>query len=386
MSESPLTETNTEVDRHRRIGVTNAWAVVVDSLAFVIKLGVGWLVASPALIADAMHSLSDLLADLPIILLARIARQRPDSDHPYGHARFETLGTVMLGALLLTVALGIGFETIQLLFSDSRPSPSGLGLATVVVAIALKEGYFQYAIRQARLARSALIEANAWHARSDSLSSVVVLIGLLATLAGFPALEIIAAFIVAVMIGWMGIRLAWQAIQQLVDQGVDDERQTALLEALAAIPGVRDVHLLRTRRMGPDLFVDAHLRVDSRISVSEGHQINEWALTRLKTQFDDIADVTLHIDHEPDPQDSQVRPLAPLRPTIESLLADYGVRDYDRLIIHYHQQRAQLELRFATDAQCLAARDLCQRLLNDVDWIADIVLTLSGERLSRSTH
>lgn len=377
---------DTEIERHQRISRTNAWAVVVDSLAFVIKLSVGWLVASPALIADAMHSLSDLLADLPIILLARIARQRPDKDHPYGHARFETLGTVMLGALLLTVALGIAFETVSLLFSDSRPEPSVLGLATVVVAIALKEGYFQYAIRQARLARSALIEANAWHARSDSLSSVVVLIGLLATQAGLPTLEIIAALIVALMIGWMGIRLAWQAIQQLVDQGVDDERQQALMATLSAIPGVYDVHLLRTRRMGPDLFVDAHLRVNSRISVSEGHQINEWALTQLKSQFDDIADVTLHIDHEPDPQDSQVRPLAPLRPAIEALLADYSVQHYDRLIIHYQHQRAQLELRFANDAQRDAARSHCQRLLNEVDWIADIVLTLSGERLSRSAH
>lgn len=377
---------DTELDRHRRIRRTNAWAVVVDSLAFIIKLAVGWLIASPALLADAMHSLSDLLADLPIILLARIARQRPDSDHPYGHARFETLGTVMLGALLLTVALGIAVETISLLLSDSRPMPSLLGLITVVVAIALKEGYFQYAIRQARLARSALIEANAWHARSDSLSSVVVLIGLLATLVGFPALEIIAALIVAAMIGWMGIRLAWQAIQQLVDQGVDHDRQHALATTLTTIPGVRDVHLLRTRRMGPDLFVDAHLRVDSRISVSEGHQINEWALTTLKQQYDDIVDVTLHIDHEPDPNDSQLRPLAPLRPTIEGLLADYGIRDYDRLIIHYQQQRAQLELRFANDGQRQAARSHCQQLLTDVEWIAEIVLTVSGERLSRSTH
>lgn len=380
------TTDQTHNDRDRRIARTNAWAVVVDSAAFVLKLTVGWLVGSPALIADAMHSLSDLLADLPIILLARIARQRPDNDHPYGHARFETLGTVMLGALLLTVALGIAVETLGLLFSDSRPSPSVLGLVTVVIAIALKEGYFQYAIRQARLARSALIEANAWHARSDSLSSVVVLIGLLATLAGFPALEIIAALLVAVMIGWMGIRLAWQAIQQLVDQGVDDERQAALLETLSAIPGVYDVHLLRTRRMGPDLFVDAHLRVDSRISVSEGHQINEWALTTLKSQFDDIADVTLHIDHEPDAQDSQVRALAPLRPRIESLLAEYQVRNYDRLIIHYHQQRAQLELRFASDEARQAARQHCQRLLKEIDWIAEVTLAVEGERLSRSTH
>lgn len=369
-------------DRQRRIHVTNLWAVVVDSLAFVIKLVVGWMIASPALIADAMHSLSDLLADLPIILLARIARQRPDEDHPYGHARFETLGTVMLGALLLGVALGIGYETIGLLFSDSRPLPSLLGIATVIVAIVLKEGYFQYAIRQARKARSALIAANAWHARSDSLSSVVVLFGLLATLAGFPALEIIAALIVAALIGRMGWRLAWQAIQELVDQGVDPDRQAELLTALSDIPGVRDVHLLRTRRMGPDIFVDAHLRVDSHISVSEGHQINEWALTTLKERFDDIADVTLHIDHEPDPHDSQVRPLAPLRPTIEALLADYGIGGYDRLIIHYRHQQARLELRFATQANCDAARPACQRLLTEVDWIADILLTQAGERLT----
>ena len=149
----------------------------------------------------------------------------------------------------------------------------------MILAIVLKEGYFQYAIRQAR--KGALgtdRSANAWHARSDSLSSVVVLFGLLATLAGFPALEIVAALIVAGLIGRMGLRLAWQAIQELVDQGVDPERQAELLTALSDIPGVRDVHLLRTRRMGPDIFVDAqparrqpHLGIGKAIRLTNGH-------------------------------------------------------------------------------------------------------------------
>lgn len=370
-------------ERAKRIDRTNWLAVLVDALAFVLKLVVGLAVASPALIADALHSLSDLLADLPIILLARIAHQRPDSDHPYGHARFETLGTVMLGALLLAVALGIAWETLGLLLAGSRPLPSLAALITVIAAIALKEGFFQYAIRQARLARSALLEANAWHARSDSLSSLVVLVGIAATLAGWPVVEIIAALAVAALIGRMGVRLAWQAIQELVDRGVDADRQAEFAATIAAVPGVRDVHLLRTRMMGQDVFIDAHVRVGGYISVSEGHQINEWALKTLKEGFADVADVTLHIDHERDPRDGEARPLAPLRPTIEALLAEYGITGHDRLIIHYRHQQAELELRFADGARREAAAAACARLPREVDWIAEVVLTEAGQRFGR---
>lgn len=366
-------------ERSRIIDRTNWMCVAVDALAFVVKLVVGLMVKSPALIADAMHSLSDLAADIPIMLLAKVSHQRADAEHPYGHARFETLGTVMLGGILLAVAFGIAIESLRLLFSEQRPTPSVYALAAILVSLALKEGLFHYALRQSRRARSSLLAANAWHARSDSLSSLVVLVGIIATMIGYPTVEILAALAVAGLIAHMGVRLAWDALQVLVDRGVSSDRQQAFIDAIASVPGVRDVHMLRSRLMGHDVFIDAHIRVGGYLSVSEGHQINEWALKTLKERFDDVADVTLHIDHEDDPSDDGTRPLAPLRPTIEQWLHERGIDGYDRLIIHYRRQQAELELRFPDSDRRRTHSAACEALVREVPWIRQIVLTETGQ-------
>lgn len=365
-------------ERKKIIDRTNWICVAVDALSFVIKLAVGLSVKSPALIADAMHSLSDLAADIPMILLAKVSHHGADEDHPYGHARFETLGTVMLGAILVAVAIGIGLESIELLFSDERPTPSLYALITIIVALALKEGLFHYALHQSRRARSSILEANAWHARSDSLSSLVVLVGIVATLVGYPSVEIFAAMGVAGLIAHMGIKLAWEAIQELVDRGVEADRHQAFVNTIAEVPGVKDVHMLRSRMMGQDVFIDAHIQVGGYLSVSEAHQINEWALKALKEQFDDVTDVTLHIDHEDILDDNGERPLAPLRPTIESLLHEHGIVDYDRLIIHYRNQQAELELRFSNAGQCKTCAPACEHLVRETPWIRQVILTQAG--------
>lgn len=371
--------------RQRIVDRTNWLAVLVDALAFVGKLTIGISVRSPALIADAMHSLSDLLADIPIILLAKISHQDADQEHPYGHARFETLGTVMLGGILLAVALGIGYESIQLMFGDQSPDPSWIAILTVVLSIGLKEGYFQYAIRQSRKAQSPLLEANAWHARSDSMSSLVVLVGVGATMLGFPQVEILAALIVAALIARMGVHLAWEAIQELVDRGITPDQQADLINTLSTVPGVKDIHMMRTRMMGKDIFVDAHIQVGGYLSVSEGHQINEWALKALKESHRDVADVTLHIDHEPDLEDHYDRPLAPLRPTIESLLQERGITAFDRLIIHYTHQRTELELRLLEEADQTEIQHKCRQLVQEVPWIKAILLTDKGTTITSSS-
>ncbi|MEX0623851.1 cation diffusion facilitator family transporter [Saccharospirillum sp.] len=361
--------------RKKVIDRTNWICVAVDAIAFVIKIVVGVSVKSPALIADAMHSLSDLAADVPLIILAKVSHHDADAEHPYGHARFETLGTVMLGGLLLAVAAGIAYESIQLFFADTRPEPSLAALITIIIALALKEGLFHYAIRQSRRARSPLLEANAWHARSDSMSSLVVLVGVIATLLGYPTVEIIAAVIVAGLIGHMGITLTWNALQELVDRGVDRKQQQAYLDVLASVPGVKDVHMLRTRMMGPSVFIDAHIQVGGYLSVSEGHQINEWALRSIKEKFSDVTDVTLHIDHEKDLDGDVPTHLAPLRPAIENLLFERGIRDYDRLNIHYHRQKATLEVFLLPGHNIDGWRNQCDAIVQEVPWIDAIYLS-----------
>lgn len=361
--------------RKKVIDRTNWICVAVDAIAFVIKIVVGVSVKSPALIADAMHSLSDLAADVPLIILAKVSHHDADAEHPYGHARFETLGTVMLGGLLLAIAAGIAYESIHLFFADTRPEPSLAALVTILIALALKEGLFQYAIHQSRRARSPLLEANAWHARSDSLSSLVVLVGVVATLLGYPTVEIIAAVVVAGLIGHMGITLTWNALQELVDRGVDADQQQAFKTVLASVPGVKDVHMLRTRMMGPGIFIDAHIQVGGYLSVSEGHQINEWALRSIKEKFNNVTDVTLHIDHEQDLPDAPTLPLAPLRPAIENLLYERGIYGYDRLIIHYHQQKTTLELSVLPGQSIDGWQAQCDAIVKEVPWIDAITLS-----------
>ncbi|HET8904614.1 MAG TPA: cation diffusion facilitator family transporter [Saccharospirillum sp.] len=361
--------------RKKVIDRTNWICVAVDAIAFVIKIVVGVSVKSPALIADAMHSLSDLAADVPLIILAKVSHHDADAEHPYGHARFETLGTVMLGGLLLAIAAGIAYESIQLFFADTRQEPSIAALITIIIAIALKEGLFQYAIHQSRRARSPLLEANAWHARSDSLSSLVVLVGVVATLLGYPTVEIIAAVVVAGLIGHMGISLTWNALQELVDRGVNPEQQQAFKQVLASVPGVKDVHMLRTRMMGPSVFIDAHIQVGGYLSVSEGHQINEWALRAIKDKFNDVTDVTLHIDHERDLPDAATAPLAPLRPAIENLLYERGIHGYDRLNIHYHRQKTTLELTVQPGQSIDGWQAQCDAIVKEVPWIDAITLS-----------
>lgn len=361
--------------RKKVIDRTNWICVAVDAIAFVIKIVVGVSVKSPALIADAMHSLSDLAADVPLILLAKVSHHDADAEHPYGHARFETLGTVMLGGLLLAVAAGIAYESIHLFFEDTRPQPSLAALVTILIALALKEGLFHYALFQSRRARSPLLAANAWHARSDSLSSLVVLVGVVATMLGYPTVEIIAAVVVAGLIGHMGISLTWNALQELVDRGVDPEQQQAFKQVLASVPGVKDVHMLRTRMMGPSVFIDAHIQVGGYLSVSEGHQINEWALRSIKEQFSNVTDVTLHIDHEPDLPTAMPVPLAPLRPAIENLLFERGIRGYEQLNIHYHQQKTTLELTVSPGQPTDGWPATFDAIVREVPWVDAITLS-----------
>ena len=199
--------------------------------------------------------------------------------------------------------------------------------------------------------------------------------GVVATLLGYPTVEIIAAVVVAGLIGHMGISLTWNALQELVDRGVDPEQQQAFKQVLVSVPGVKDVHMLRTRMMGPSVFIDAHIQVGGYLSVSEGHQINEWALRSIKEQFSHVTDVTLHIDHEQELPDVTPAPLAPLRPAIENLLFERGIRGYEQLNIHYHQQKTTLELTVLPDQPTDGWQATFGAIVREVPWVDAITLS-----------
>ncbi|MFP4182387.1 MAG: cation diffusion facilitator family transporter [Thiohalospira sp.] len=314
------------------------------------KIIVGVVAHSQALVADGVHSLSDLFSDALVLFGARQGNRAADTDHPYGHARFETAVTLALGGTLVAVAGGLAWDAITRLF---RPEalfvPGQLALWAAAASVVIKEALYQYTAVVARRVRSPMLRANAWHHRSDAVSSLVVIVGVAGTMAGLEYLDAVAAVIVGVMVGKVGWDLLRGSMRELVDTGLADERLALIRRTIQGVDGVRDLHLLRTRRMGPDALVDVHVLVAPRISISEGHHIAEQVVARLKEEVDEVNDVLVHID----PEDDQTRAPCAHLPARGELLprleaAWGGTRAGPArtgLLLHYLDGRIELELR-----------------------------------------
>lgn len=313
---------------------------VIDFLLGVAKIIVGYLANSQALIADGIHSFSDLGTDVLVLVAAKHGAKDADEDHPYGHGRFETIATVILGVALILVAVGIAWDAIERLFHPQELlQPGVLALGVALLSVALKEWIYHYTMRVARLLRSKMLEANAWHSRSDAISSIVVFIGVGGTMLGLDYLDAIAAVIVALMVAKIGWDLAWHSVQELADVSLEAERVAAIRDAIGEIDGVREFHMLRSRRMGQDALVDVHVLVRPWLSVSEGHMIAVAVEERLKDRFDEISDVTVHIDPEDDEQAPTCKGL-PLRNKAMAMLDEAWanidcLKDQKRILLHY---------------------------------------------------
>ncbi|MEE4360509.1 MAG: cation diffusion facilitator family transporter, partial [Pseudomonadales bacterium] len=299
------------------------------------KIVVGAWAGSQALIADGVHSLSDLATDAGVLVVTAMSRKGPDTEHPYGHERFETLGTLALGAVLLVVAGGLAYDSLLRLLEGRFPSPSAPALIVAAVSIASKEWIFRYTRRASERIASPLLLANAWHSRSDAFSSVAVLIGVAGAMAGWPWLDLGAAIVVALIVAWVGWQLIANAAQELVDTGLTRAELGQLRLATLAIDGIIETHRIRSRRMGNAVLVDLDIVVRPDISVSEGHQV-AWTLARsLREQFPSIRDVKIHVD----PQEQADRIDLPLRAEAEAGLTRHWpqalVARIDRITLHY---------------------------------------------------
>ena len=362
----------TDKERASIIQSVTLYGMLIDIILSVMKLSVGFLFHSPGLIADGMHSFSDMVSDIFVLIINRFAHEAPDVQHPYGHARFETLGAAIIGLMLILVALGLGFEYAQQLFHlQSHAQPSFVALAVVMLSLLGKEWQFRFTMKAAKRINSKMLEANAWHSRSDALSSLVVMVGVVATLAGFPLVETVAAIVVALMIGKMGFSLSWDALQQLLDTGLSEEQHNTCLKALEETDGVIDVHMLRGRLMSHQIFIDVHIQVASQLSVSEGHQIGEWAMYNVKQSLADVKDITLHIDYEEDDLVC-ILEFAPLRPQIEKILQDFPTLcQYQQLDIHYCKQKVSLGLEFK-EAPGDQLNTEVQEIINQYSWLKNV--------------
>jgi cation diffusion facilitator family transporter len=278
------------------------WISVGVNIALTaMQIAVGLIAHSQSLIADAMHTLSDIVADAFVLVANRKGAEAADADHPYGHGRYETAASLVLGLLLAGTGAGILITAASRLQDLGSAPPVGVAaMWAALITLAAKEGLFRYMLVTAERLRSPMLVANAWHARADALSSLVVAAGIGGALLGFNFADAVAAIIVGAMIVKAGLKFTWDAIRELIDTGLSAEEVAAIRRTIAATPGVLSMHELRTRRMAHQVLVDAHVQVNPRISVSEGHRIAETARRRVLASHPEVLDVLVHVDAEND--------------------------------------------------------------------------------------
>lgn len=347
------------------------WGLIVNLLLSIGKLLVGYTGHSQALTADGLHSLSDLLSDGMVLLATRHSNVDADADHPYGHARYETFATIALAILLAAVGIGIGIDAISHLVDyQNLVSPSGLTLVIAALSILSKEILYQYTMRVAKQVKSKLLEANAWHHRSDAMSSIIVFIGIAGAMWGYPLLDPIAAIIVAVMICKIGWELGLQSFQELVDTGLEPETLSEMKETILSVDGVNQMHMLRTRRMGNSVLADVHILVSPKLSVSEGHQISEAVEIALIKQFNEINDITVHIDPEDDEHAENSCKHLPLRSEILTQL-DTLWKDIPeiqmRLQINLHYLDGVINIELILPLDVIQSGKSAQQLKQDIE-------------------
>jgi cation diffusion facilitator family transporter len=275
----------------------STWVSVgVNLILTITQVAVGILAKSQGLVADGIHSLSDLVADFVVLFANHHAKKDADEDHPYGHQRFETAASLVLGALLLAVGIGMLWSAFRKLEEpDLVQQVHFVALWVAGSALIAKELLFRYMLSVAKRVKSSMLVANAWHARSDAASSLVVGIGIIGNLAGYPILDPIAALIVGFMVAKMGWSFGWDAMHDLMDRSVDKQEVGAIRQTLVDTPGVKSVHDIRTRKMGDMIVVDAHIEVDAAITVEAGHDIAVEARQRV-LQRHRVLNLMTHVD------------------------------------------------------------------------------------------
>jgi len=324
---------------------------VIDTVLGVLKIVIGIIAHSSALVADGIHSLSDLLTDFLVVAIIKFSHQEPDEDHPWGHARFETIGTVLLGCILIAVAGAMAYESvIVLLNSEGMPLPEWPALVVAAISIAAKEWIFHYTMAVGKRIKSDLIIANAWHSRTDALSSIVVFVGVAGAMSGFIWLDALAAIIVALVVAKIGWELTWKSIKELVDTGLPEEQVQQYTETIMGVEGVVSVHSFKSRNMGSQSLLEMHLQVAPHLSASEGHYIGDAAVYRLKGKYDDIGHVIFHIDTYDDEEEDQYCKTLPMRTDVSGILwqafEELGIPDPDisRLTLHYRSDAIEIDL------------------------------------------
>lgn len=287
---------NIQLEKFKAAKKSTLVSVFVNIVLSIWQIAIGFFSHSQGLIADGIHSLSDLIADFVVLIANKGSQKQPDADHPYGHFRYENAASLILGTILLIVGLGMVVSAVHKMFDPSSiPEVHSVALYVALLALAAKEGLFRYMLRVAKRVDSNMLVANAWHARSDAASSLVVAIGIIGSLAGFKFFDPLAALIVGIFVGRMGWRFTYQALQDLMDRGADEETLQEISNLLITTPGVKGIHDLKTRRAGDYFLVDVHIEVAGELTVRESHDIVVNARNKV-LQNKQILSVMAHVD------------------------------------------------------------------------------------------
>ncbi len=293
----PHTHPASNTREHALAATRSTWvSVAVNIILASAQIVLGLFAHSQALIADGIHSLSDLVADGVVLFAGHHSKKDADEDHPYGHQRFETAASLIIGLILLAVGIGMLWAAFNKLEApETIQKVHIIALWVAGTALIAKELLFRYMLSVAKRVKSSMLIANAWHARSDAASSLVVGLGIIGNLLGYPILDPIAALLVGFMISKMGWRFSWDALHDLMDRAADDDEVQAIKQTLLSTPGVLGVHDLRTRKMGDMIVVDAHIEVEALITVEAGHDIAVEARQRV-LQRHRVLNLMTHLD------------------------------------------------------------------------------------------
>ena len=382
MADLPRTGTPARQDTRFAEGQRITWvSVCVNAVLTAMQLVVGFFAHSQSLIADAMHTLSDIVADAFVLFANRKGAEAADADHPYGHGRFETAASLVLGLLLAGTGAGILITAAGRLQNiGSAPLVGVAAMWAAMFTLAAKEGLFRYMLTTAERLRSPMLVANAWHARADALSSLVVAAGIAGALLGFNFADAVAAIIVGAMIVRAGLKFGWEAIRELIDTGLSAEEVAAIRKTIATTSGVLGMHELRTRRMAHQVLVDAHVQVNPRISVSEGHRVAETVRQRVLDSHPEVLDVLVHVDPENDLLGNAAVALPDRAFLLAHLRELLGADppEFERTLLHYLGARVEAEVflppGFADDAEIAAIRQRVAAALPGDSWFIVIHL------------
>ena len=295
------------MDRTAKVTFVTLVGSVVNIILTVFKIFAGVLGRSTAMIADGIHSLSDLLSDIVVIMFVKISAKGRDKDHDYGHGKFETFATLIISLMLIVVAVNLmsgGINKIrQILDGGEVSSPGMIALWAAVASIVLKEILYRYTIIQGKALNSPMMIANAWHHRSDAFSSVGSLLGIAGAIFlgdKFVILDPITGCVISIFILVMAVKMSVPAIKELLDVSLPDDVEEKIEATAKSVKGVVDLHELKTRREGPGIIMEGHLVLDSEISLKEAHDISKKVEESLRKEFGPETQISLHLEPEDD--------------------------------------------------------------------------------------